>query len=277
MKDMNRYILKEHLVLGKDARNCPAVSLLKNRLLAFSMSLMPRGCVRRCELALRTGKKLHAFVGKLPTPEFYGIVSALEQGEDLEFIGFYEYDWEAWWEQSQGADPFSLQSFFLRAGQTEGIFYASYAADDTEPGEIFAFGEKNGRQYRGVVPFVPLQALPETGRWFAPKAAVLFTQDQLQKVNIHALLPVCRRLCNLGGEPELYFAGHCFHLSLRRLEMHRAPELQKYLSLCHALQQVTAGNCQAYEELVDLSAADPRMLIVSPLPDGGAELKITVL
>ena len=254
MKDMNHYILKEHLILEDRSQAPGAVELLRNRLLAFSMSLMARGCVRRCELALRAGKQLHAFVGKLPTPEFYGILEALAEGETLEFIGFYEYDWESWWEKSQGADPFSLQSFFLRTGQTEGIFYSSYAADDTEPGEIFAFGAKNGRQYRGVVPFVPLENLPETGRWFAPKAAVLFTHDQLQKVNIHALLPICRRLCNLGGEPELYFAGHCFHFSLRGLEMHRAAELQKYLSLCHALQEVTAGNCQAYEELVDLSA-----------------------
>lgn len=277
MRDMNHYILKEHLILEASSGFPRAAALLRSRLLAFSMSLMPRGCVRRCELALRVGKELHAFAGGLPTPEFYGIVTALENAEKLEFIGFYEYDWEDWWEKSQGADPFSLQSLFLKAGGVEGVFYSSYAADDTEPGEIFAYGEKNGRQYRGVVPFVPLQELPNHGRWFAPKAAVHFTHDQLQKVDIHALLPVCRRLCNLGGEPELYFAGHCFNFSLRRLEMHRARELQKYFSLCLALQQITKGSCQAYEELADLSAADPRMLILNPLPGGSTELKISML
>ena len=264
MNDMNRWLLKEHLVIGEGAAAPGALALLKNRLLSFSLSLMPRGCIRRCELALRVGTELHAFVGKLPTPEFYTLIQALDQGKNLEFIGFYEYDWEPFWEKSQGADPFSLESYFLKAGETEGLFYSAYAADDTEPGEIFAFGEKNGRHYRGVVPFVPLKELPDTGRWFAPKAAVHFTHEQLQQVNIHSLLPVCRRLCNLGGQQELYFAGHCFNFSLRGLEMHRAVQLQKYLSLCSALKEVTAGICQAYEELVDLSAADPRMLIVNP-------------
>ena len=277
MKNMNGYLLKEHLVLEDASAAREAVKLLKDRLLAFSMSLMPRDRVRRCELALRAGKDLHAFVGKLPTPDFYGLIQALDQAESLEFIGFYEYDWEDFWPESRGADPFSLESFCLRAGDREGLFYSSYACDDREPGEIFAFGNKHGRQFRGVVPFAPLQEMPDRGRWFAPTAAVQLTHEDLQKIDIHSLLPVCRELCSLGGRQELYFAGHCFHFSLRGLEMHSRPELQKYLTLCRALQEVTYGKCQAYGELVDLSAADPRMLVLDDLPGGNVKMQITML
>ena len=277
MKPVSRYLVKEHLIL-EDGEKIPQVlQLLRERLLAFSMSLMPRGNVHKCELALRVGKTLHAFVGKLPTPDFYGLVGALEEGKNLEFIGLYDYEWEPWWEESQGADPYGLESFFLKAGQTEGLFYSMYAGEDLEPGEVIAFGKKNGRQYRGVVPYVPLEELPNQGRWFAPVSGIHCTQEDLKKIDIHRLLPVCRRLCNLGGEQELYFAGHCFNFSLRNLELYSAEQLGKYLTLCRALQEVTGGKAEAYPELADLSTADPRMLVLDVLPDGKEALKITML
>ena len=277
MKPVSRYLLKEHLIIENTEQAKEALELLKKRLLAFSMSLMPRGNVYQCELALRAGKKLYAFVGKLPTPDFYGLLNGVGEAETLDFIGLYDYEWEPYWEESRGADPCTLESFFLRQGLTEGRFYSMYSAEDSEPGEVIAFGEKNGRQYRGVVPYVPVKEFPDVGRWFAPVARIHCTQEDLKKIDIHKLLPVCRRLCNLGGEQELYFAGHCFNFSLRNLEMHRALELNKYFVLCRALKEVTFGACQAYEELVDLSSADPRMLVLDALPDGSFSLKTTML
>ena len=269
--------MKEHLLIGEDASAPAAVEALRQRLLAFSMSMMPRDRVFRCELVLRAGKNLHAFVGKLPTPEFYGLLQALSDGEELEFIGLYEYEWEDWWEESTGADPYSLESIFLPMGETPNLFYSMFVGEDKEPGEMAAFGEKNGRKYRGVVSLAPLSELPDRGRWFAPTLEVSCTQEQLKTIDIHSLLPVCRRLCSLGGKQELYFAGHSFHFSLRGLELHSREQLEKYFSFCRELKQVTAGRCCAYEELVDLSAADPRMLVLQPAYGQSDQIRITML
>lgn len=277
MKPVSRYLIKEHLILEDRMQAPGAVELLQKRLLAFSMALMPRENLKKCELALRAGGKLYAFVGKLPTPDYYGLVNALQEGESLEFIGLYEYEWEPWWEESQGADPYALESLFLKSGQGQGTFYSLYTAEDGEPGELTAFGEKNGRQYRGVVPYAPLKEFPDAGRWFAPLAKLHCSQEDLKKTDIHKLLPVCRRLCNLGGDRELYFAGHCFNFSLRNLELHRKEQLQKYFILCQALQEVSRGAAQAYGELADLSTADPRVLVMDFLPDGSQRLQITSL
>ena len=274
---MTVYTVKEHLILEDSTAQPAARDLLKARLLSFGMVLMPRGNLRRCQLALRADGKLHAFVGRLPTPEFYGLIQALGQAESLEFIGLYEYEWESWWEQSRGADPYSLSRLFLRRDAPRELFYSLYVGDEADPGEIVAYGRKNGRRYRGVVPMVPLESLPAWGQWYVPITAVSYQEGDLKTVDPHEILGTCRQLKAMGGQEAMKISKHGFRFALRNLELRTPEAVEAYLSLCRELQTQTGGKCSAWEELVDLSAADPRMLELTPGPAGLPTIRMTLL
>lgn len=269
---MSRYILKEHLMIEDTGKSGDAVSLLNKRLMAFSMSLMPRGNVQRCEIALRAGKDLHAFAGKLPTPDYYGIVDAISQAETLEFIAFYEYEWEDFWEQSRNGDPFLMISLMQRLPVSKELFYSMYTADDQEPGECMAYGEKNGRKYQGVIPYVEVPGFPDRGRWCAPVIAVDYTAQEVRNLDTHSLLQVCRDLCSLGGKSELQLSQHGFHFLLRNLTMVNKEQLERYYDLIAVLLKLTQNRCLVCEELADLTAADPELLTCA-----GGKVKMSIL
>lgn len=266
------YDVKEYLEIREIAGgNDPMVDLARKHLAWLGWKMLDDSAWVR-KIFLSCGEKNYVFSGDTVRADFHDIIraladdSGLKAGTAIKLSMDYHYRWT-------GGDPQSAYDHLVISGyleqaneeETKNIFYTMYNNADCGDGAgvLSAYGERNGRVYKGIVQDKPVSDFPDSGDWYAPRETVIYEPDELDHVDVQAVGAVIRELSTLSVGDQITISEN--ELSYRMNDFHpKTPEdFQKFAYLAGRLIDLTNGECYLCAEFVDLDDPFGRILKIN--------------
>ena len=238
------------------------------------------------EMNLKADGKEYSFSGEAVTPEFKELLDAMSAATEIELSASYEYWWRAGYEH-MNIGPFpvcELIEGMLEESDIEAkdFFYTMYNSADSEPGFgiLTAFGEKDGKQYCGIVELKEMEDVPVDGEWYAADTLICCEVEDLSEVNADEVIAACRAFDEIGGEYSLeanekgisFYLNHTEALKSRS-DFERFAEL--YLNLYHTVYDGPGMGSDL--QFMDTAGAVPRLLEWDINIDGSYTVKIAAV
>ena len=268
--------VKEHLLVKKEATDKPSSPLIimQGQLLSLAaLMLIDEAEIR--DLKMTADGVSYAFRGSHPNHEFSKLLSVLLKAKDVEISVYYAYTCRFTSSMFDLVGPFPLMDYMKDPDETEKefpscVFYSAwYSADGDVPGELVAYGTRNGKRYSGTVDLKQVSSIPG-GTWdelYMP--TVVTANASFDAASNPALGEVLRDLAGMGCGTELdYDDGLNFYLN--NLDISSDEKVARFTELTRRLvsiapEEVAVRICGAF---VDLSGDDVRMLTIDYGKDG---------
>ena len=269
--------VKEHLLVKKEATDKPSSPLIimHGQLLSLAgLMLIDEADIR--DLKMTADGVAYEFRGSRPDRKFRKLLSVMIEARDVDLSVHYSYFSRV--SRSSMYDlvgPFPLMDYMKDPDETEKefpscVFYSAwYSADGDVPGELVAYGTRNGKRYSGTVDLKQVSSIPG-GTWdelYMP--TVVTANASFDAASNPALGEVLRDLAGMGCGTELdYDDGLNFYLN--NLDISSDEKVARFTELTRRLvsiapEEVAVRICGAF---VDLSGDDVRMLTIDYGKDG---------
>ena len=211
----------------------------------------------------------YTFSGDQPDPGFRKLLSVMMETRDIDLSVDYSYIWRGTGSLYDQVGPFLLMKFMENPGKGEkeslsDVFYSAwYCADGSCPGELAAYGTRNGKTYSGEVDLKQVTSIPG-GEWDELTMPMLIeANDSLDAASAPQLGEVLRDLAGMGCDTDFY-DDDGLELYLNNLDISSDEKRMRLTELTHRLVSLAPEDagvriCGAF---VDLSGDDARMLTI---------------
>ncbi len=263
--------IKEHLqVRKKDADDISTpLSIMRGQLTALAaLMLIDRAEIG--ELKMTADGVDYSFSGNHPSLKFKKLFSVMADAKDVDLSVRYSYSSSVSWQMYQMVGPFPLMEYMNHPDEGEkeslsDVFYSAwYCADGSCPGELAAYGTRNGKTYSGAVDLEQVSSIPG-GEWDELTMPMLIeANNSLDAASDPKLGEVLRDLAGMGHDTDLFYYNNCFNLYLNNLDISSDEKTARLTELTHQLVSLAPEDagvriCGAF---VDLSGDDARMLTI---------------
>ena len=277
------YDVKEYLEIREIAGgNDPMVDLARKHLAWLGWKMLDDSAWVR-KIFLSCGEKNYVFSGDTVCADFHDIIraladdSGLKAGTAIKLSMDYHYRWT-------GGDPQSAYDHLVISGyleqaneeETKNIFYTMYNNADCGDGAgvLSAYGERNGRVYKGIVQDKPISDFPDSGHWYAPREVVIYQPETLEGVDMVAVRDIVKQLETLSEDDNLTDTEAEFSYCMDHFQARSVEDFQKFVCLASKLIELTDGECCVIPELVDWNDPYGRILKINVKQNG--EYAITI-
>lgn len=246
-------------------------------------ALMLNNDAKVFELNLKADGKDYSFSGEAVTPEFKELLDAMRSAIEIELNASYEYWWRGGY-ANMNIGPFpvcELIEDMLKEGDVEAkdFFYSMYNSADCEQGYgiLSAFGEKDGKQYCGVIEAKVVEELPEDGEWYAADTLICCEVEDLSEVNADEVIAACRAFDSIGGDYTLDANENGIDFYLNDVKpLGCREDFEKYIDLDLGLYRTVYDGPGMGDNLqfIDESGTIPRLLELEINIDGSYTVKM---
>lgn len=269
------YEVKEHLKV-EDTRHHPELrETVVSQLGQLGAGIL-QGKAGIDQMTLIADGRKYCFSGREMTREYHELIRALSRAEQIEIFA----SWYYLRKNRISYDIFAIEYFLGDAAEEapaelEGMFYSLHYSVDNPcgAGTLVAYGEKNGQKYNGTVDFAAVSQIPD-GIWTIKDTALSYEDDGLQEDKIHAIMEVCKKLCQFSEADTLEVGEGSITFCLNNLRIHNDREMKEFLRLFAELNELTDGVCSLLGELADCSGSDAKVLHFDVDVDGNPVLEV---
>lgn len=247
--------------------NEPIIDLAKSYLTWIGSRLL-LDCANIHEITLEVDKKKLSFTGKTITTDYHSIIRALNNVTSFSLTTDYYYEdvfsFDSMSNQDDDYGHFSISSYLENADEDESkhIFYTMYNKADTEEtvGDLYAYGMKGDKYYKGIVEEHAISDLPSEGHWYAPLTAVTCELDKLDGLNVERITQIYHELSAMSYDDSINTYNNGLTFYINNFEAKSKDDLEKFIHLTSELIDLTDGECCINSELVGMSAGYPCIL-----------------
>ena len=263
--------VKEHLQVKKndaDDESTP-LDIMRGQLLALA-AVMLIGRAEIAELRMTADGVGYSYRGNHPSLKFRKLLSVMANSKDVDLSVCYSYSSSVSWSMYGMVGPFPLMKYMKNPCEGEkkslsDVFYSAwYCADGSCPGELAAYGTRNGKTYSGEVDLKQVTSIPG-GEWDELTMPMLIeANDSFDAASDPKLGEVLRDLAGMGHDTDLFYYNNCFNFYLNNLDISSDEKTARLTELTHRLVSLAPEDagvriCGAF---VDLSGDDARMLTI---------------
>ena len=194
------------------------------------------------------------------------MVASLEDAASMEWNISWGYRSTAGNGIAALAGPDTMCNIFKELDQEdampEAVFYSCYQEADCGDGvgSALAYGFWKGKRYHGRLEYHSVDQLPEDGLWRTPQTAVIWDVDWPEGADRKRITEIAEQLSTLSEMDNISIDEETISLFINNLMLHGKKDIEKYLSLCAELNQLTNGECYIADELEDSDSLNPRIL-----------------
>ena len=209
------YDFKETIRIADTEKSYEAFCMFVSHLLKLGAEIIDDNA-RIHEIQIIADDNKKEFSGETITKDYQELVRAVKEAASVEAVLDYDY-WQKGgftiangkiiWDES--ADLFDMAEYISKLDdeQRDGLFYSLYNhADCSEtPGQLAAYGEKDGRLYTGDIENKTIDELPD-GVWYSHVTAVVYDEDNVK--NIEEVASICEAMTKFSSYDELEVNGN---------------------------------------------------------------------
>ena len=265
------YDVHEHLIVRGVSAESRTVIMAMTRQLAQLGAMLLRGTCPKCSLSLRCDEKTYSFTRCQGVPgdlnAMQALLTAFQEGRELELITDFGFDYDGTYE------PNFMTSVLLRYGEKlpQEVFYSMYNYSDYDSGNVgslVAYGTKDGKHYHGTVPYVVVDRLPESGKWWTPETAVSLESEDWADFDYDQCKAICQQLSALSSGDTLQVDDSSFVYAMNNPNLQGREPLEQFIALAAQLMDASCDQCKVFDEYVDLLSPDHRLLRLDIQPNG---------
>ena len=231
------------------------------------------------EMNLKADGKDYSFAGSDITPEFKKLLDTMRSAEEIELTVSYEYVWRAGYEH-MNIGPFPVCELIEKlldenAIDSKDFFYSMYNDADSEPGfgVLTAYGEKNGKQYCGVVELKTAEEFPNDGEWYAAEDLLFCCEIEESLDKEKVIIEACSAF-DENIEYTLEKQENELAFELKNVGVLKTKEdFERLESLCAKLCRI-AHDYSFIGQFIDYSRNVPRLMEFDMDENSGCSIRI---
>lgn len=260
------YDVKEYLEVQKiTEENHQVIDLTKNHLAWLGWKML-NDDAKVHHFSLSFDETTITFAGDTITSDFHVLIRALDEASSFRLIADYAYTHYGM-DPENACDHLVISSYLKQADETElkNVFYTMYNNADCGDGAgtLCAYGEKNGRIYKGIVQDEPISDFPDSGNWYAPREAIVCCIDSFEGMDMDAIRNVVNQLMCLSSHDNFTDSETEFDYFMNNFNPKNVEDFHTFIRLAGELIKLTKNTCGFLAELVDLDDPHGRILKIN--------------
>ena len=246
------YNVKEHISTN-NFQNETITSAIIDTLVSIGREMLYDRAIIR-ELSLQANGNEYFFKGSEITPKLHEIIRVINSATTMNLVMSYD---------SVNCEfPISkvISEKFRTGSECVGkLFYSLYNKADCNAGVglLFAYGEKNGRFYHGLIE--PKISSFVEGEWYNEDTLVTFEADLDGTFDIESLKKCVDGFAVIGADVDFRVGEKDVSLFINNMTIKTTEKFEHFAELCIDLNRITEGKCGFMLEFVDTSGADARI------------------
>ena len=197
-------------------------------------------------------------------------LAAMFDAKTLELTVDYYYESSVGWAMYDLVGPFPLAEYLKEIGRDDlkGIFYSAWHHADSGdgPGQLMAYGEKNGTFYHGEIDYAEVPEIP-AGLWDSADTAVVVEPEHFDPEAHPEVVEACKVFMTLSDEVYLVTDGG-LDFCLNSISLDSPEKGKRFLEAMTRLKALMPDDFCMMADFVDISGPDPRMMSIKETETG---------